>query len=140
MCTPRSIYGIVYPDGTNFGAHVDGARTWTLAISIGNTASFFYETNLGRHFVIVRSGDVLIFNGGYFKHGVAEIYPDTAPAFWKTSLFNEKGNRFNIQFRDLSKTNSRYIPHFNREYDHQPGYEKHRCDVGGVGEKQNHSD
>ncbi|MFK0573694.1 alpha-ketoglutarate-dependent dioxygenase AlkB [Endozoicomonas sp.] len=40
--TPYSLYGILYQPGSGFGAHQDGANGWTIALSLGADADFFY--------------------------------------------------------------------------------------------------
>lgn len=73
-----------YPYGGTFIPHVDGARGWALAISIGEAATFFVcETERGERIRMrVNSGDAVIFKGGKLYHGVEEIFPDSAPNFW----------------------------------------------------------
>jgi len=73
-----------YPHGGSFIPHVDGAKAWALAISIGESAIFFTcETEKGeRTRMRIDSGDAIIFKGGMLYHGVEEILPGTAPKFW----------------------------------------------------------
>ncbi|WP_419834542.1 alpha-ketoglutarate-dependent dioxygenase AlkB [Endozoicomonas atrinae] len=40
--SPRALYGILYQPGSSFGAHQDGANGWTIALSLGSDADFFY--------------------------------------------------------------------------------------------------
>jgi len=49
-------------------------------------------------------------------HGISEVFPDSAPEWFKESEFGRLGSRFNLQFRDLREVGNRYIPTFNKEY------------------------
>ena len=124
VLVPDSMYGIIYPPNGEFGPHVDGAKTWTFAISIGSAANFFYDeptdtgTNTGtiRHFLKLNSGDGCLFNGGKLFHGISEIFPSDVPSWWKSTEFGKLGSRFNLQFRDLNKARNIYRPLFDKRY------------------------
>jgi len=115
---PSAIYGIIYPLHGEFGAHLDGAKTSTLAISIGHSAIFFFDgpNGDGREFVRLDSGDCILFNGGTLYHGVKEIINHTAPDWWYKTLFSNYGARLNVQFRDLRIMKNNYKPFFGVKY------------------------
>ena len=131
MLDPNGVYGIMYPHGGMFGAHVDGAQGWVMTISIGESAKFFWTPTwegkreylqvlflISLAYLKVESGDVVIFNGGQLYHGVDEIIPNTAPAFWKkpecpVAIFDM--GRFSLQFRDPVRDSLTYNPQFPPE-------------------------
>jgi len=117
---PNALYAILYPYDGRFGAHLDGAKGWVLSISIGHAAKFFYSEKYQgeKTFVQLDSGDVLLFNGGQLYHGIEEIIPNSAPAFWTSpqcgmSVYDM--GRFNLQFRDSIRDKLSYNPIFPEE-------------------------
>jgi len=118
---PNALYGILYPYGGKFVSHIDGAQGWVLAISIGDSANFFFSDGFHgeRTYVRLDSGDAIVFNGGQLHHGVEEIYSNTAPAFWtdpnqEISIFGM--SRFNMQFRDPVRDRLTYYPKFDDKH------------------------
>lgn len=116
--SPDALYGVLYPHGGSFIPHVDGAKGWVLAISMGDTARFFVcdTADSPRYYLTVESGDAIIFKGGTLYHGVEAILPGTAPSFWKDesqcefAVYNMA--RFNLQYRDPVRDRLTYYPHF----------------------------
>jgi len=114
---PNALYGIMYPHGGSFIPHVDGAKAWALAISIGESAMFFTcDTEHGeRTRIRLDSGDAVIFKGGVLYHGIEEILPATAPDFWYKEFtdISTHMSRFNLQFRDPVRDRLEYYPQFS---------------------------
>jgi len=127
--SPNALYGILYPEGGSFIPHVDGAKGWALALSVGDSASFYVcETEFSeRYHIRIDSGDAVIFKGGILYHGVDAIIPNSAPSFWKNNEIRSFPKmemvRFNLQFRDPINDRLQYYPVFVADGEdgrHQP--------------------
>jgi len=104
---PTALQALWYCDGTSLPLHVDPKGGWVLSISVGNAADFEYVGSKSSEPRKIRlfSGDVIVYNGTKWRHGVANLVPSTAPSFWP-QLAKELGAndlaRFVLQFRDSS--------------------------------------
>ena len=150
---PDSLNAILYPTRGKMNNHIDGPLGWVLSVSIGNTAIFEYQvlqqerekeaekeerdegtkgeakSEGAMKSLELESGDVVLFQGAKMFHGVKDIRPGTAPAFW--AVDGEEGtsspslseqerlvysfSRLNLQYRDCShipsaSANGRKVP------------------------------
>jgi len=150
---PDSLNAILYPARGKMNNHIDGPLGWVLSVSIGNTAIFDYQvlqqerekeaekeerdegtkgeakSEGAMKSLELESGDVVLFQGAKMFHGVKDIRPGTAPAFW--AVDGEEGtsspslseqerlvysfSRLNLQYRDCShipsaSANGRKVP------------------------------
>eukprot|EP01083_Nonionella_stella_P047860 128111_1 len=119
---PDAFYAILYRKDGRFGSHLDGAKGWVVAVSVGCSAIFFYSSGRfgERSYIRLDSGDAVVFNGGQLHHGVSEILPETfehscVPEWWEGALaecgFPGYG-RLNLQFRDSRRDTLTYDPQF----------------------------
>jgi len=92
----------LYPANGQAVSHVDAYLTWVASLSIVDSCEFaFGESKSLKHKITIRSGDLLIFNGGKVFHSVLSIEANSAPPFWRTSAVENFGlARCNIQLRD----------------------------------------
>ena len=111
-----AIHGVWYNENGYLRSHRDktwdrGNKTsqteWVLSISLGANARFTYHHPNVREgyqsiFVLVESGDVLLFNGAYLHHGV-QVLENSIPKWWAEELGNLQG-RLNLQYRVLTGT------------------------------------
>ena len=111
-----AVHGVWYNENGYLRIHRDktwnlGNKTsqteWVLSISLGANARFTYHHPNDREgkqsiFVLVESGDVLLFNGAYLHHGV-QVLENSIPKWWGEELGNLQG-RLNLQYRVLTGT------------------------------------
>ena len=88
------------------GEQVEMETEWVISISIGNSALFRYEVEKSQQkqqtTLLIESGDVILFNGGYLLHEVT-VLQNTSPE-WSREIFGGFERRFNLQFRMLTDT------------------------------------
>lgn len=103
-----------YDDDSNLmDIHKDEWSTDNMTVSLGHSAKFTYMDKIDKsnHQIIVKTGDLMSFDGDSMYHSV-DTYANDAPEWFK---YDEDGNiyRYNIQFTKIKPRHSKRLKHMN---------------------------